>query len=197
MKEDLAALLEELYQFGIDHDAVHQEKNMRMRNITPATGEFLTFMVHQVQAKRVLEIGTSNGYSTLWLAAAAQETGGSVTTLEFDAAKANLAHMNFQKSGLDSVIELIVTDAGLYLQQHEEEFDLIFMDSDRTEYVSWWPMILRVLRQGGLIAVDNACSHAEEIQPFLELVQSSNDVKVIRIPMEQGILLITRAVQVS
>src|SRR5215470_6570356 len=105
----------ELEQFGKANDASTTERRRRMLNITRDTGEFLVVLVKATLARRVLEIGTSNGYSTLWLASAARAIGGSVTTVELSDSKVELARENFRRSGLASAITLVQDDAGRLL----------------------------------------------------------------------------------
>src|SRR5262245_10777059 len=96
----LNRVLVELEEFGKANDASIAERPRRMRNITRDTGEFLSVLVRATLARRVLEIGTSNGYSTLWLASAARSIGGSVITVELDEYKIGLASANFARVGL-------------------------------------------------------------------------------------------------
>jgi predicted O-methyltransferase YrrM len=110
-----------------------------MLNITPDTGEFLLLLIRALKAKRVLEIGTSNGYSTLWLAQAVQPLGGRVTTLELAPHKADMARVNFQRTELLAVIDLREGDAqGFIKQQPPATFEFIFLDANRGQYVTWW-----------------------------------------------------------
>ena len=152
MSSLVEALKSELERFGEANDEATSERSRRMLNITRDTGEFLSVLVRATAAHRVLEIGTSNGYSTLWLAEAAKATGGSVTTVEFSEYKIGLASATFARSGLGSLISLVHDDAGRVLQQSQEHaFDLVFLDSERSEYPGWWPQLRRVLRPGGLL----------------------------------------------
>src|SRR5215212_4815682 len=106
MDESLEALKADLERFGEANDAATTERPRRMLNITRDTGEFLAVLVRATAARRVLEIGTSNGYSTLWLAEAAREIGGSVTTVELADYKLGLAAANFARAGLAPFITL-------------------------------------------------------------------------------------------
>ena len=138
-------------------------------------------------ARRVLEIGTSNGYSTLWLAEAAWEIDGSVTTVEFANDKIGLASANFARSGLSAFITLVHDDAGRFLQRSDQSaYDLVFLDSERPEYPGWWPYLRRVLRPGGLLIVDNATSHMEQMAPFVALVRADPEFATCLIPMGKG-----------
>src|SRR3990172_2313730 len=128
MTEKLAALLAELEQFGQRNDAATTDRPRRMLNITRDTGEFLAVLVNAADARRILEIGTSNGSSTLWLAGAARATGGSVTTVELSELKLGMASANFARSGLSAYISLVHDDAGRVLARSAgASFDLIFL----------------------------------------------------------------------
>ena len=162
MAASLDALKAELERFGESNDAVTTERPHRMLNVTRDTGEFLSVLVRAMVARHVIEIGTSNGYSTLWLAEAASDIGGSVTSVECSEFKVTLASDNFARSGLSSVISVIHDDAGRVLERAEpNSFDLVFLDAERPEYPGWWSHLRRVLRPGGLLVVDNATSHPE------------------------------------
>ncbi len=190
----LDSLKAELERFGASNDAEHTERPRRMLNITRDTGEFLSVLVRAMLARRVLEIGTSNGYSTLWLAEAARAIGGSVTTVELSAFKVGLASETFARSGLASFIRLIHDDAGRALERAEPDaFDLIFLDSERPEYPGWWPHLRRVLRPGGLLVVDNATSHPEQMAPFVALVHADAAFTTSLVPVGNGEFLAVKA----
>ena len=194
MPEALDRLLAELEAFGEANDRATGERARRMLNITRDTGEFLAVLVRATLARRVLEIGTSNGYSTLWLASAARAIGGRVTTVEQSAYKIGLAATNFARSGLASFVEQRHADAGQILRQTADgAFDLIFLDSERPEYPGWWPELRRVLRSGGLLVVDNATSHVEQMAPFVALVRADPGFITSLVPVGNGEFLATRA----
>jgi len=194
MTEPLAALLAELEQFGRNNDAATTDRPRRMLNITRDTGEFLAILVKATDARRILEIGTSNGYSTLWLASAARATGGSVTTVEWSELKLGMASANFARSGLAACISLVHDDAGQVLKRSPDAaFDLIFLDSERPEYPGWWPELKRVLRYGGLLVVDNATSHAEQMAPFIALVEADPQFTTSLVPVGNGEFLAVKA----
>lgn len=189
----LQALKEELARFGADNDARESARGRRMLNITPETGEFLSVLVRFGTARRVLEIGTSNGYSTLWLAEAAAAIDGHVTTLEYAEDKVAMAHATFARSGLAAHITLVPGDAGQWLAQAgADSIDLLFLDSDREQYAGWWPQLRRVLRPGGLLVVDNATSHAGEMEPLRVLLDADPDFNTSLVPVGNGELLAVR-----
>ena len=193
MKELLPELLLELEQFGLSNDREIIDRPRRMLNITRDTGEFLLVLVRAMNARRVLEIGTSNGYSTLWLALAVKAITGHVTTVEFSEYKFALAAKNFERSGLSPYITQIHGDAGALLKSNPDScFDIVFLDSERAEYLGWWPDIKRSLRNGGLLVVDNATSHSAEMAPFMELVSADQDFTTCTVPVGNGEFLATR-----
>jgi predicted O-methyltransferase YrrM len=187
MNDLLDSLKAELEQFGKVNDAAHSEYSQRMLNITHETGEFLSVLVRAMGAQRLLEIGTSNGYSTLWLAEATRDVGGSVTSVDFSESKLKLAAANFARGGLSSVITLVHENASLVLKRLEPDAtDLLFLDSERREYPQWWPHIRRALRPGGLLVVDNAISHSGEMAPFIALVKADSDFTTSIVPVGNG-----------
>ena len=187
MGDLLETLKADLEGFGEANDAATNERPRRMLNITRDTGDFLAVLVRATVARRVLEIGTSNGYSTLWLADAARAIGGAVTTVEVAEYKIGLASANFARSGLSPFITLIHEDAGRLLRRTDQSaYDLIFLDSERPEYPGWWPHLRRVLRPGGLLIVDNATSHVEQMAPFVALVTADPEFATCLIPVGNG-----------
>ncbi len=181
------ALLRELESFGEDNDARAAGRWDRMLNITPDTGEFLALLVEALRARRVLEVGTSNGYSTLWLADAVESLGGRLTTVDFLAAKADLASRNVERAGLTASVEQRVADAGEFLaSQASGRFDLVFLDADRSYYLAWWPLVQAVLAPGGLLVTDNAVSHAAEMEPFMQSVRATPGYRTSLVPVGNG-----------
>lgn len=193
MNPKLAALLQELESFGKTNDARETDRARRMMNITRDTGEFLVLLTRAVDARRVLEIGTSNGYSTLWLAYAVQPLNGKVVTVERAADKVELARENFKRVALDEWIELHLSEAGDVLkQQPDRSFGLIFLDASRQQYVDWWRDLQRVLAPGGLLVADNAISHAQQIEPFKRIVQETPGYLASLVPIGNGELVILK-----
>ena len=196
MNDHLQSLLAELEQFGRANDSATTERPRKMLNITRDTGEFLAVLVRATAARRVLEIGTSNGYSTLWLASAAQAIAGTVTTIEFSGYKIALATKNFVRSGLAAFITSIQDHAGRVLgRTADSAFDFIFLDSERPEYPGWWAKLRRVLRLGGLLVVDNATSHHQEMAPFVALVQADPSFTTSLMPVGNGEFMAVRALK--
>jgi predicted O-methyltransferase YrrM len=189
----LANLLAELAAFGDTHDDDPANRATRMLNITPDTGDFLAVLVKATGARRLLEVGTSNGYSTLWLADAAGDAG-TVTTIERAPAKIALARANFAQAGLAARIEQRKGDAGDILRALDDgAYDLLFLDSLRSAYLTWWPDLKRVLRPGGLLVVDNATSHPQEMADFTAAVSADSGFTTSLVPVGKGEFLAVKA----
>lgn len=187
MDDSLQDLKAELERFGETHDAVTSDREGRMFNITRDTGQLLGLLARATVARRVLEIGTSNGYSTLWLAEAAKDFGGVVVTVESVDRKIKLATDNFSRSGLAHVITQIHDDAGSVLKRTgDAAYDLVFLDSERSHYTAWWSHLRRVLCPGGLLIVDNATSHPDEIASLVKLISEDADFTACLVPVGKG-----------
>jgi predicted O-methyltransferase YrrM len=187
MDAALAALLDELYAAGREHDARQTDRLARLRNLEPETGRLLALLVRATGARRVLELGTSNGYSTLWLADAVRDTGGTVTSVDVDAQRSAQAAANLTRAGLEPYAELRVQDAADALAQAADaSLDLVFLDAERPHYPAYWPQLLRAVRPGGLLAIDNVLSHADELREFTPLVET---LETTVVPVGAGLRL--------
>ena len=136
--------------------------------VSPLQGMLLRLLVSAVGAKRVLEIGSLAGYSAIWMAGAVGE-GGTVTTLELDPHHADIARRNFERAGVDGVVDLRLGPALDSLAAIEEEggdpFDLVFIDADKPAYPEYVRWALRLARPGTLIVVDNVVIGGRILDP--------------------------------
>jgi predicted O-methyltransferase YrrM len=123
--------------------------------VGPVVGELLYILARAAQARLILELGTATGYSTIYLARAAAELQGRVTTLERYQEMATRAQANFAKAGLSAAVEVQVGEALNLLGQLNGPFDFIFMDIDKEGYLPALPHCRRLLKQGGLLVADN------------------------------------------
>ncbi|MHB2037056.1 MAG: O-methyltransferase [Nitrososphaerales archaeon] len=199
MNEDLTRLLAQIYEYGTDHDFKIKNHTEQMLNITPDTGVFLSILIQAIKANSILEIGTSNGYSTIWIADALRSIGGGrVTTVEVSEKKMTMAKENFQKSGLSRYIISHQQDARVFLRaQVAESADLVFLDAERPQYVSYWNDIDRVLKTGGLLVVDNALSpKPEELVDFLKLLNGSGRYLSLTVPIGKGEMIALKQQQI-
>lgn len=186
MDAALLGLLERLSAFGRDNDRAQTDRAHKMLNISPDTGRLLWILAVTTGAKRVVEIGTSNALSTIWLAAAVGVTGGSIVTLERSASKIAMARENLAEAGVADRVEIREGDALTSLRALEGPFDLVFLDADRPSYLAYLDEIVPRLRPGGLLVTDNVVSHASELGAFLDRVKSDPRLFSVTLPVGNG-----------
>jgi len=182
---ELDKLLSELENYGEKNDTEVTERSQKLLNITRETGEFLSVLIKATMAENILEVGTSNGYSTLWLASSIPPSG-MVTTLEVLPHKIEQAKRNFQNAGLEKRIDLVQTDAVEYFKTLNRQYDLIFLDAERTDYMKFAEDVTEALRVGGLLVCDNAISHRSELIDFTNYIKSHPDFTTCLVPVGKG-----------
>lgn len=148
--------------------AANREADLPAIDVTPLQGKFLELIVRVSGAKRVLEIGTLGGYSTIWLARALP-AGGNVVSLELEPRHAKIARANLKRSGLAERVEIRVGRAANSLKKLVAEgmgpFDLIFIDADKASYPDYLDWSLKLARPGALIVADNVVRDGAVIDP--------------------------------
>ena len=170
------------------HDADQADRLDRFRILEPETAELLAVLVRATGARRLLELGTSIGYSTLWLADAAEAVGGTLVSVELAPERSAIAGEHLRHAGLTA--ELKVGDAGEVLRDSaDESWDLIFLDAERPAYAGYWPDVLRSLAPRGLVAVDNVISHADQVEELLGLMAAEPAVTATQVPVGAGLQL--------
>ena len=184
-------MLERLLADAEAHDAAEPDRLRRWRVLEPDAGSLLGFLARLTAARDVAEIGTSQGASTLVLAEALDTTGGHLTSV--DTGPQDDARDRIARAGLAGRVTFLAGDGGALLAEWPDaSLDLLFLDAERTEYPSWWPHPLRVLRPGGLLAVDNALSHPGEVAPLAALLDAEPGVHTVTVPVGKGELLAFR-----
>ena len=190
MKAKLKAYLETVYSESRAHDETQTERAACWRNLHPDSAALIALLVRAKQARKVLEVGTSNGYATLWLADAVRDTGGSLCTLEIDKARKKAARQNLREAKLEDFVRMEVCDAGEFLRDYPKYFDVVLLDADRSQYTAYWPHLQRILtKPGSLLVVDNVLSHADEVQAFIALVEADKNFSSMVLDIGAGLLL--------
>jgi predicted O-methyltransferase YrrM len=182
---DIDTLLAELYEFG--------ERAGGMWNIGPEGGALLAWLVGLLGARRVLEIGTSNGYSGIWLARALQRTGGALVTLELEPRKIAMARENFTRAGLADAITVVEGPAVASLKALGGTFELVFIDADKPQYPDYLREVRRLVAPGAVIVADNLTTHPDETAPYRAAVAADGTLASVEIPVGGG-LLVSRVV---
>ncbi|MFF4394032.1 O-methyltransferase [Streptomyces sp. NPDC001480] len=193
MDHRLAELLDDLYREGRTHDEPLADRLLRLRNMTPAAARLVALLIRVQRSRSVLEIGTSNGYSALWFADALRDTGGRLTTVEIDAERVAAARRNLARAGLEDHVDVVHGDgADALAKAPDASFDLVVLDAERPAYVEYWPHLRRVLTPHGLVAVDNAVSHREQLTAFDGLVRRDGAFAVALHEVGDGLLTAVR-----
>lgn len=194
MDQSLRTLLAELFEQGATHDAAEPDRLRRRRNLEPETAALLTLVLRIAGAREIVEIGTSNGYSAIWLADAARDTGGTVTSV--DVAEWPGVSSNLEAAGV--AVRRVVADGGAYLAGlPDASVDLLFLDAERVEYLGWWPHPARVVRPGGVLAMDNVLSHPDEVAPVLALLAAEPSFIGETVAVGKGLYLAVRKLTAS
>jgi predicted O-methyltransferase YrrM len=193
MNERRRRLAAQLYAASHAHDEGRSNRLERFRNVEPATAELLGVLVRASGALRILELGASNGYSTIWLADAAEATGRRLVSVDIDAARVDLARENLRNALLHDRVELRAEDAELTLRQsNDSEWDFVFLDAERPAYPGYVRDLARTLAPGGVLAVDNVRSHEHELLEFTSLMEAERTLTQTVVPVGAGLRLAVR-----
>ena len=130
-------------------------RSQSYRNVPPQDGRFLRIITEAMNAKHVVEVGTSTGYSGIWFGLALQKTGGKLTTYEIDAQRAATARANFRKAGMADIITLVEGDAHEEVKKLKGTIDILFLDADKEGYIDYLDKLLPMVRPGGLVIAHN------------------------------------------
>ncbi len=151
-------------------------------NVPIEDGRLLRILAESVNAKHVVELGTSNGYSAIWLCLALRTTGGRLTTYEIDARRAALARANFKRAGVDHLVTLVEGDAHKEVTKLKGPIDLLFIDADKEGYLDYLNKLLPLVRPGGLIVAHNMRRPAPDPK-FVEAITTNPDLETVFLNM--------------
>lgn len=162
-------------------------------NLSRVSANFLNMLIKISGAKNAIEVGTSNGYSGIWLGKALKENGGRLTTIEFYEKRIVLAQENFKQCEIDDVITIKQGSACEVLEElcSQEDFiiDFAFIDANKSEYIKYFEIIDSKLKKGGIIAADNITSHPDKVADFVENIKSDPNYQVEILDLPAGMLL--------
>lgn len=160
----------------------------RLRQIPPQTGQFIALMAAAAPEGNVLEIGTSAGYSSLWLILACMKRGLKLTTYDLDQAKVDLARETFETAGVEDYVCLKHGDARDDLSKYEQ-ISFCFLDAEKEIYQSCYDLVIPRLTTAGFFLADNVISHQNDLQTFLDHAFADKRVDSIVVPIGKGVLL--------
>ena len=168
-----------------------EETSEEFWNISRQTGNFISMLIKASDSKNILELGTSNGYSTLWIADALKSTNGHLTTIEFWEKRQCLAREYIANCGLSDYVTFKIGQAyDIILEElQNEQFDLVFIDANKQEYLRFFEAIHPILKKGGIILADNITSHAEKVKPFVDAISSHKEYQSQILDLPDGLLM--------
>ncbi len=177
--------LERLYAADAEQRAENLPSAQRTRNVDRDTGHFLRLLATSVGARRILEIGSSNGVSTIWLALAVQDTGGEVIGTEVLPARAAEANANLERAELNRIARVEEGDARSIAASLQRPFDLVFIDAEKDDYIDHFAATIHLVRPKGLVLADNVLSH--DLTAYQEMLHQRADVETVTIPIGRGL----------
>jgi predicted O-methyltransferase YrrM len=189
----IQAVLEELEVWGRENDRAQTDRSLKMLNLERQTAELIRALIVGRQPRRILEIGTSNGYSTIWLAASVAP-GGRVTSIDRDPRKLELAKKNLERAGLLDRVELLPGNASQVVAGVDGPIDVVFFDADRFSAPEQLASLLPKLSPNALLLADNALSHPEEIAGYLAAIRKLADFEQTIVPVGKGLSVAYRPV---
>jgi predicted O-methyltransferase YrrM len=187
MNPEIRNFLRKLEDHARIHDAREPEHSRKLLNLEPQTAELVSIFARSSCARRILEIGTSNGYSAIWLAASVGQDGGRIISIDRSQEKHKLAHENLVATGLLQHVDLRLGDATDVIKTLSGPFDFVFFDADRTSAPGQLTLLLPKLAPQALVLADNALSHPEEIHGYLSMVKNLNQFQHVVIPVGKGL----------
>jgi predicted O-methyltransferase YrrM len=170
--------------------AMTADRDQRYLSVSPEDGRLFRQLTEAIGARRVVEIGTSTGYSGLWFALALRTTGGKLITHELDENRAEAARRNFKEAGVEDLVTVIVGDAHELVKQHTEPIDILFLDADKEGYLDYLQKLLPLIRPGGLVLAHNMRRPAPDPR-FIEAITTRPDLDTSFVLMEGAGVAIT------
>ncbi len=163
-------------------DESQREGNM---NVPIEDGRLLRLLTETTGAKHVVEIGTSNGYSGIWICLALKKTGGKLVTHELDEGRASLARQNFKRAGVDDIVTLVMGDAHETAKNLKDPIDLLFLDADKPGYIDYLNKLLPLVRPGGLVLGHNMRRPAPDPR-FIKAITTNPDLETLFLHMDNA-----------
>ena len=184
----------------IDYETKHLDEipsEKRLNCISKNIGMFYNILLKSINAKNILEIGMSVGYSGLWFADAVmsnKQLNGQIITIDREKFKIDNARRNFEEAGVDSLIKIREGEARKILHEIKAEFkenyfDFIFIDADKESYIQYFDLCLPLVRKGGIIGADNILlpeRFNEMMADYLSHVRSNPNVQSVTVPIDNG-----------
>jgi predicted O-methyltransferase YrrM len=171
----------------IDPDGRVHIYRTHLRSVSPLIGKLLSSLVLISKSKKILELGCSAGYSTLWISLAAPKH---IYTTEILKEKIDFAKENFREAGVKNITILEGDITETLKKWNKGKLDFIFIDADKDKYLRYYDLVFPLLKKGGVIAADNVISHENILKPFLDKVKSDDRIIYSLVKMHIGLMII-------
>ena len=192
MFHDIPQATQKRMQFLEELDKKQRKENVpspqRLRQIPPETGKFLTMLAASAPAGTYLEIGTSGGYSTLWLTLACRELGRRIVTFEILKEKVAIAEETFRQAHVEDIVKLIHGDARECLQNYKD-VSFCFLDAWKKVYQECYELLVPNMIPGGILVADNVISHKDILHDMIEHALHDTRVDAVVVPIGRGELV--------
>lgn len=189
--------LNELYAEGRRYDGQEQDHSKKFLNLEPDTAHFMSILIQSSRRKRVLEIGTSNGYSTIWLAWSLQAVAGTIVSIDRSAQKQAQADANLRRAGLRESVQFVCGDATEIVATLPDPFDFVFFDADRFSAPTQLKLLMPKLTPDVFILADNVHSHPDEIAGYLAALETLTPFEKMIIAVGKGLSIAYRRGDIS
>ena len=189
LDERVRSVLARLEAEDADERARGLPPAQRSRQVAPTTGRFLFSLAASRPGARVLEIGGSRGYSTIWLAAGVRYLGGRVLSLESDPVKIEAWRRNVADAGLEEWADLVEGDAHETLPAIDDVFDVVFLDAEKEDYEQLFALVRGKLEPGALVVADNVLSHEDTLGAYSRARQADPTLESVTVPLDRGLEL--------
>ncbi|MEI8389328.1 MAG: class I SAM-dependent methyltransferase [bacterium] len=178
-----------------------QKTRSEFWNISPEVANFLNLLIKSGNYKNILELGTSNGYSAIWLALALQETGGHLVSIEYSEERKELARKNLEECNLldkvtliqGKIIEILERlDLKLFYLHEDNDIpyiDFAFVDASKLEYAEYFNLIHPMLKKNGMIVADNVVSHESKLWNYIDMMTAHEDYQTVKLDIGAGLLV--------
>ena len=176
--------LKEKYKLELSKFLLQKKNIPRLWNISEQTAELLYMLIRAKAPENILEIGTSNGYSTFWFSLAAEQSGATIDTIEVDEDRFNLAKKNLV--GRKNVI-LRFGKAEYIIPELDKKYDFVFIDAGKVGYVEYIKLLIEKLNDDAIIIADNVISHKDTIQEYLDFIKSSTAFESMTLSIDNGL----------